>query len=356
NSMKTSIFRTLLKLKKEERLTAEELETKSIGDKIAEDAGIIHLLRDRMGLILPIALRSLIPGGTFGSEVLPGATNVFANSIINRLPYIPYQAKSGGTIAAVSESIAGFYDQNDEADDAAMTLATITHSPKRITAFIPFSAQLRMQSPEMQDQVLLKNLQRACSAALDRSVFGVGERSATVMQGVGYATRYGILSRINSISPNWNRIMELEETLMAANALPDGYFWITNPRGARRLKQTEIETGFPKVILEKGLIDNIPVLISSSVSNEGAIEGDADLLIMGNWNDLALIIYGGISFTLDDISRMRESIQTIIVDIFVDCKGLRAPLATSDDGSTQTNDYSSSFGVIPIAPSIGNQS
>ncbi|MGA2407736.1 MAG: tyrosine-type recombinase/integrase [Bacteroidales bacterium] len=38
--MKTSIFRTLLKLKKEERLTAEELETKSIGDKIAEDAGI----------------------------------------------------------------------------------------------------------------------------------------------------------------------------------------------------------------------------------------------------------------------------------------------------------------------------
>jgi hypothetical protein len=355
--MKESIFDMLLKLAKRQGLTTAESEIRKRGNEVNEDAKIIHMTRDiSKSLTFPIHNRSVVPGGIFGSDALQGAIALFNYSLLNNLPISIIPSTLEGTIPAIGEPIAAFKDQNDTAEDCAMTMDNISFSPKRITAFLPFSRMLSAQSPDIQNKIFFHHLALACSNVLDKYVFGVGARSATVPQGIGYAITYGSNTAKNSVTPSWAQIMGLEYSLDNANALAGSPAFITNPRGARHLKETAIETGHPARILTDGKIDNIPVYVSNAVSNEACIEGDADLLILCNSNELALITFGGVTLTIDDLSRAKEDIITIIADMFIDVKGLRAPLATSNDESSQTNDYSTSFAAIGLKPLIGNQS
>jgi hypothetical protein len=166
---------------------------------------------------------------------------------------------------------------------------------------------------------------------------------------MGYAITTGAETKRNAIVPTYSDIVALEEAVSGLTVPIENYAFITNPAGRRILRKIyKDEDAGGEPVYKDGKINDYPAFISNLVSGQAGADGLGNLLLYGNWKDLAILQFGAYDIIADPFTLKKQGKIQLNINAYFDFKGLRGSLPTSAVGQTQPNDYAISFSSLAI--------
>lgn len=326
-------------------------DTRQIIDQARNDHDASGLPIKDHAIYLPYEPRTVIDSTQPGSEV---EVQYLAPSLANYLVF----AKAGTQVLTglkANQSLANISGitflskgENATSEDGAGTVSGVNLSPKRLTAFVDVSKLLFLQTGDGPSKLLFENIIAAYAAKIETIVLGIAAGSAIQAQGMFYKNTVGKDTKVNAVVPTLDNLLTLEGVLDAANAQSGQLAYITSGKGRRILQTATKDPGNTKFLLEDEKVNGFPLFFSNSVSDAVGADGLGSGLVFGKFNDLVLCPFGSLEIELDMITLAKEYKVRINVSGFYDCKGLRGTALTSDDESTDPDNYAVSFARIGI--------
>lgn len=188
-------------------------------------------------------------------------------------------------------------------------------------------------------QIIIDQMGQKIMELIDRNIFGVDERTSISPQGLGYSCTSGRDFKAAAAVPTLAKIESLVEDLIKGGGYRDP-LWITSPTGALILRKTPVIPPSADPYCSQYLLkdDNkmlgIPLIVCPDTSDEAGSDRSGSLLVLGNFQDICLTIFGGIIVTVDPLTRSHANTIRIIVQMFMDVKGLRGTLETDAEPDT----------------------
>jgi hypothetical protein len=166
---------------------------------------------------------------------------------------------------------------------------------------------------------------------------------------MGYKITTGADTKANSIGPTFSTIVGLETAVDTSNALVGNLAYITNAAGRGILKAVPVTPTYgEKMLLEGNQMNGYPVLVTNSCSGIAGDDDTGDLLVFGNWRDLAICQWGGYDITVDPYTLAKTNQVQIVINVYFDAKGMRGVLSTDALSVTQDDYYAYSFASVAI--------
>ncbi len=213
-------------------------------------------------------------------------------------------------------------------DEVDPTLDLVTQTPFRLGAFTDISKQLERQTSWSVENRIRQRIAGAISRAWE----------ASAINGTGSGQPLGILgtSGIGSVvieDPNggtiaWEDIVNLVREVEVDNALMGSLKYISNPLVRAELQTTIKAPSNEQFILQTATaqLNGFDALFSNLVPSnlsKGASSGILSAMIFGNFTDLALGMWGGLDFTLDEFTQATLGLDRVIVQAYIDSVVLR---------------------------------
>lgn len=213
-------------------------------------------------------------------------------------------------------------------DEVDPTLDLVTQTPFRLGAFTDVSKQLERQTSWSVENRIRNRIAGAISRTWE----------ASAINGTGSGQPLGILgtSGIGSVvieDPNggaivWDDIVNLVREVEVDNALMGSLKYISNPLVRAELQTTEKASSTAQFILQTATaqLNGFDALFSNLVPSnlsKGASSGILSAMIFGNFTDLALGMWGGLDFTLDEFTQATNGLDRVIVQAYIDSVVLR---------------------------------
>jgi HK97 family phage major capsid protein len=266
--------------------------------------------------------------------ILAGTTNegkeIVATNILQLLPYLRANlvlAKAGMTILSnltgniqiplISTGATAIWQtESGAASVAGQGFATITLSPKRITAYYDVSKQFLQQSSGDAEGMLQQDLMASLMDLLEKTALGTAVGSATQPVGMFYLPTYAFTG-----ASTFAGIISMESAVTAANALKNGASYLFHPSTIGVLKGTpRTPTYGNSFIAENSLVNgysyytttNLPTVLSTK---KAALFGDFSSLVMGQW--------GGLDLTIDPYSQAINGMVRVVANFYVDIEQRR---------------------------------
>lgn len=218
--------------------------------------------------------------------------------------------------SALSASWAG------ETDEVAATKKSISKSemtPKRLAITTAYSRQLLIQTSGDVDALIMDDMIRAHSAALEAAAIqGGGSNEPTGILGTSGIGSVVIGENGGAIS--WAKIVELETKVAGNNADLGVLGYLTNSKVMGALKTTERSEGTAKYLYENkeangysvGVTNNVPSNLTKGTGS------NLSAMIFGNFSDLIIAQWGGLDIVVDPYTLKKKGEVETTINAFHD--------------------------------------
>lgn len=267
---------------------------------------------DQGGTMIPTVHGSFIDL-LYARLVLRGLGAQFLSGLTGNLD-LP-RLVTGSTVANKAENAA--------ADESSPTTGVIQLSPKRATTFIEVSQQLMIQSSPSVEAVVRNDLATALALIFEqRAISGTGDTNQP--RGILATTGIGdVIGGTHGAAPDWADIVALETGVSTANADIGSLAYLTNPKVRGKLKTTSKVSGENGFIWDgnetplNGYRAGVTTQVPSNLT-KGDSTGVASAIIFGNFQDLILAQWGGISIMANPYIKDIEGLVRLTVNAYHD--------------------------------------
>lgn len=303
---------------------------------------------------IPMEIRADILAGTAtqGQEIVSEDKKAILPPLLPKLVFSQAGVtfltglKGNVSVPSYSGTTVAWKGEVASADDGAGVFSEVTLSPKRLTAMIDVSKLFLAQDTVGAERLLLDNIATAVALKLESTILGSVAITATQPDGMGADITYGTPKA--AIIPTYAKMLAMETSVNTTNALQGNLAYITNGAGRGILKGIQTVSGVSsKFLLEDGMMNGYPVLVSNSVTASAGAGASANLIVFGNWADLVIGQWGGYDITVDPYTVAPEGQVRIVINAYFDAKGLRGTAS----GTSGFDYYAKSFSKEAIKAS-----
>lgn len=275
--------------------------------------------------------RDLVVGTpTAGGNVV--STDLLASSFIELLRNRTQVVQAGATVLdglqgniAIPQQTGGatayWVNESGSPTESQQSIDQVAMTPKTVGAYTDFSRKLMLQSSIGVEAFVRSDLTRVLGIEKDRVALN-GSGADPEPRGVLQTTGIGAIApATNGQAPTWEHIVGLETELAADNADVGAMSYFVNARGRGRLKTTLVDSGSGQFIwpVNGTQINGYGAFTTNQVPGDLTQGTGTNLsaIIFGNWNDLLIGEWGGISLMVDPYTHSTSG--TIRVVVLHDC-------------------------------------
>lgn len=189
------------------------------------------------------------------------------------------------TLAAIEASIQG---ENAEVGDTTLDVGKIKASPKRISISVPVSRRAIHQTNYSLQDVVLKQISLGVARCMNKWMF-----SGTKLEGASDGVFVKATPNVEYTDKlAFTHIVDLETEVMDAGVdVTDGTSaYVCTPKIYGKLKSTPIEAGSAEMILQNGMINGYPVLVTNYMDANTIGFGVFSYACIGQFGDMDLVI------------------------------------------------------------------
>lgn len=189
------------------------------------------------------------------------------------------------------------------AQDGAGTFKTVKMSPKRITAFLAISKQWLIQSDPSAEALVRQDIINSVTEKLQRTMFGAGPGDNITPAGL-----------FNGVNPDdapfaYKDAVEMEAALEGKNVYGE-FKYVVSPSAKALLRQTNIDKGSGRFVMENNEILGVKTLSTGSVVTNG--------LILADWSQFYVATFGGLDITVDPYTLAGNGQIRLVVNAWFD--------------------------------------
>lgn len=197
-------------------------------------------------------------------------------------------------------------NESEDTTESALTLGSITGSPKTVSGRIDLTRRLLLQSSPSAEALVRGDMQKGITLAVDLAAIN-GAGSSGEPEGILNATGIGsVVGGANGAAPDWADIVDLEEEVAVDNADIGALAYVTNAKVRGKLKQTVKGSSEPPFVWdESNMLNGYSTYVSNQVPSnldKGSSVGVCSAILFGNWNDLILFFWGGLDIKADEVT------------------------------------------------------
>jgi HK97 family phage major capsid protein len=203
-------------------------------------------------------------------------------------------------------------------------------SPKRLPAYVDISERLLLQSSAAIQQIVGRNLTAQMLGVQEVAIFhGGGTNEPT---GIAGTSGIGsVAGGTNGLAPTLANIIALETAVDTNNALLGSLGYITNGQIRGKLKGTpRVASTDSMMILDDragGLLNGYRPYFTNAVSRtltKGTADSVCSAIFFGNWQDLYIAYWGGISLEMvRDKTNAISGLYTLVASSYYDAGVVR---------------------------------
>lgn len=219
--------------------------------------------------------------------------------------------------------------ENAAADEISPTTAMLSLSPKRLPGFIDISDQLMRQSSVAIETIVRNNLNSQLLGHMENIFINGGGTSqpSGIMQTSGIGD---VAGGSQGAAPSWANLVSLETEVAQDNAAVGNVHYLTNTKVRGKLKQTVRVASTDSMFIWDDRMGNMlngytPLITNACPSD--LTKGSAtalSLILFGNFQDLIMAFWGGISFELiRDVASAKVGTHVLVVAVYYDGGVLR---------------------------------
>lgn len=223
---------------------------------------------------------------------------------------------TGATVANATE--------NATATESNPTTGLLSLRPHRATTFVEVSQQLMTQSSQSVEGLVRNDLLTALALLMEaRAINGSGSSN----QPLGILGTSGIGSVVggtNGAAPDWSHIVALETAVATSNADIGSLGYLTNTKVRGTLKNTAKmgnTTGLAVWGEGSTPLNGYGAAVTTQVPSgltKGTASGNCSAIIFGNFSDLILAQWGGISIMANPYIKDTEGLVRLTINAYHD--------------------------------------
>ena len=221
---------------------------------------------------------------------------------------------------------ASWVAEDGAAAGSGLSIGKINLSPKNVTANTTISRQLLLQSGVNVEQLVLGDLQKVISIAVDlAAINGSGESN----QPTGILNTSGIGSVAigeNGGAITYEDVLDLESEVAIDNAERGTLAYVTNPKVRKALKQLFTNSTYGETpvwqpgINGDGIVNGYTGYATNQIPSNLTKGSGTNLsaMIFGNWNDLIVGLWSAVDLIIDPYTGAAEGQIKIVAHQSVD--------------------------------------
>jgi HK97 family phage major capsid protein len=293
------------------------------------------LKKSSEGLFIPIevATRDLTVGtATAGGNLV--ATNLLSGSFIDMLRNRMMVRNMGATVLtdlvgdiAIPRQTGGatcyWVAESGAPTESGQAFDQVTMAPNTIGAFTDISRKLLLQSSIDIEQFVRGDLAKAVGLGIDLAAIN-GSGSSNQPRGILNVSGIGaVVGDTNGAAPDWADMVNLWSAVAQDNADAGSLGYLTNSKVIGKLMQTEKATGTAQFVCKDfpdmagfTAIGGARCGVSNQVPSDltkGTSSGVCSAIIYGNWSDLIIGMWGGLSLTVDPYTGATSGTVRVVV-------------------------------------------
>lgn len=209
------------------------------------------------------------------------------------------------TLAAIEATIQG---ENAEVGDTTLDIGKIKASPKRISISVPVSKRAINQTNYSLQGIVLKQIPLGLARCLNKWMF-----SSTKLEGASdgvFVKESPNVEYADKLS--FADVVALETSVMDKGVdVTDGTSaYVCTPKVYGKLKSTPIEAGSAEMILQNGMANGYPVLVTNYM--------DADAIGFGVFSYVGIGQFGEMDLVIDPYTGAKKNIVNFVLNTDVD--------------------------------------
>lgn len=226
---------------------------------------------------------------TYGKEVVPNDLFDVVGALRDKMVLAEAGARfinaTGNVDVPVYEgSTCDWADEIGEAVDGTGKFTTVKVTPKRLTAVLPISRTFLAQTSDSAEAMLRDDLVNAITEKLQQTILGDGEGSDVEPAGI-FADADTLTDEIT-----YADVLDIEEELEEGNFNTDAAKWVISPAAKAILRNTKLDNGSGRFVMEEGEILGVEAHATNSVVKKGIAYGDFSELLIFNWGAMDVMV------------------------------------------------------------------
>lgn len=184
--------------------------------------------------------------------------------------------------------------------------------PKRVAGVVELSRKLLLQSGVDVEKYIIEQINIAIGTALVKAAVNGG--GGTAPTGL-----YSLITTNVSVAagaPTWASVVELESLISAADATENKLGYLGDAKLRGKLKTTAKDAGSGRFLCEGNEVNGQKFVASSLVATLDA--GASHPLIYGDWSQMTVGYWGGISFIVDPYTKASSGKIRLIIEMYAD--------------------------------------
>jgi HK97 family phage major capsid protein len=198
------------------------------------------------------------------------------------------------------------------------TFGQVALTPKTIGAITGYSRRMLLQSSLDIETFVMNDLAQRVANGIEANVFSTTAGDSTTPEGLLHKSIGSVAGGTNGSAVAWSHIVGLESAVAIANADVGNLAYVTNPSQRGKMKQASKVSGQNGFIWADGdtpvngykaaVTNNVP-----STLTKGTATSICSAVIFGNWADLLIGMWGGLSLMVDPYTDSASGNVRIVV-------------------------------------------
>lgn len=226
---------------------------------------------------------------TYGNEAVPSEIFDITGKLRDKMVLAQAGARfvnatSNLDFVSYSGSTCGWGDEIEEAQDGSGKFSIKKLTPMRLCTVLPISKTFLAQADGSAEALLREDLVNAVAETLQKTILGAGAGSANEPA--------GLMNGVNQDAAafDYAEAVNVEALLESKNFNTDGARWIVAPSSKALLRNTKVDAGSGRFVMENNEILGVPAFSTSSMVEGGVIYGDFSELIIANWDSMSILV------------------------------------------------------------------
>ena len=242
-------------------------------------------------------------GATVPVEVADILDELRAESVLEKAGATYYTGLTGDLkVPMMTKANVAWATETGDASDASASISSVTLTPKRLTAVLPISKQMLIQSNSNVEAQLEANLVRAINEKFEETILGTAASTSAAPAGILYNKN---VSKASDWAGVTNLFAEVERENGTVTAV------IASPEAKAAFRAMEYNDK-GQLVYNNGMLEDVPCYSTSNLGNSDFIAGDWRYLAVGQW--------GGIDITVDPFSLAAAGSIRLVINVFMDAK------------------------------------
>lgn len=204
--------------------------------------------------------------------------------------------------------------------DQEILFGEVDMSPNRRGATIPISKQTLLQTSFDMQGLVMDRIRKSLDYKLNSDAITAVLAAITGGQLLALGT--------NGAAPTYANLVTLETMLAAADADKDTVKYLTNPKVKGKLKTTQVfDSTNGQPVWQNNILNDYPAITSNIIPanlTKGTASGIASAIVLGNWSDLYVGMWGGVDFVVDPYTLAKKAQIQITANMWWDVEVGRA--------------------------------